>query len=231
MTPKPHPSARRAPEDKPKTEDVFVDKVLSTGAWAKANSQTLVLMGIVVVVVAAGGLYYANYRSSVREQAIAQLEQVQQTVSFGERDAAVATLREYVDRFDGTVYALEARVLLGQVLLEQDDPDGAMDVLAPAVRAMDQEPVGIQAAFLMAAAYEEAGRAEEAERLFLRIAETAELPFQIREALTGAARIRESAGDFAGAVELYDDVLGGMEETSPDRSYFEMRRAEAAARA
>ncbi len=230
MTESRHPTTSRGGEGKKETADVFVEKVLALGTWAKANSQTLVLVGIVIVVIGAGGIYYANYRGSVEEQATAQLEEVQQAVALGEREAAKATLYEYLDRFEGTAHALEARLILGQVLLEGDDPEAAMDVLAPAVRAMDKEPIGIQAAFLLAAAYENAGRLEESERLFLRIADGTALPFQIQEALAGAARIRARNGDWTGVVELYDDLLAGLDETDPNRTYWEMRRAEAAAR-
>ncbi len=225
-----HPTSRRGAEEKKKAEDVFVEKVLSLSAWTKANSQLLIMAGVVIVVLVAGGVYYANYRGSVEEQAVTQLEQVQQTAAFGEREAAKATLYEYIDRFDGTVYAVEARLILGQLLLETDAPEEAMEVLSPGVQTMDREPLGIQAAFLMAAAYEETGRGEDAERLYLRIADSAELSFQIREALAGAARVRGATGDWAGAADLYRDLLATLETTDPERDYWEMKLAEASAR-
>jgi predicted negative regulator of RcsB-dependent stress response len=175
-------------------------------------------------------MYYRGYRTSVTEQAITQLEQVQASVGLGEREAAKTQLYQYLDRFEGSVYALEARLVLGQLLLEDGAPDEAIDVLAPGVRALEQEPIGIQAAFLMAGAYEEAGRTEEAERLFLRIADAAELTFQLREALSGAARIRAESGDLNGAAELYEEGLATMELGDPERSFWEMRLAEVTAR-
>lgn len=227
-----HPSSRRRPEGKKKeAEDVFVEKILEAADWAKSNTQTLILGLIVIAVVVAGVVYYTGYRTSLEDQAIAQLEQVQQAANFGEREAARTQLEQYVQRFEGTIYALEARLLLGQVLLEQDAAAAAIEALAPAVRAMDDEPIGIQAAFLMAAAYEEEGRLEEAERLYLRIADTAELGFQIREALADAARLRTDAGDYAGAADLYADALATLDEESPERRSWEMRVAEATARA
>ena len=222
-----HPSSRRRPEEKKEVvEDAFVDKTLEVVRWSKANTQILLLGAIVVVVLFAGIFYYRSYRASVREQAVAQLEQVQNVVAFGEREAAKAELHQYLDRFEGTPYALEARLMLGQVLLETDDPEEAVEVLAPAVRAMEKEPLGVQAAFLMAAAYEELGRIEEAERLLLRIARTAELSFQVREALSTAARLRAAAGNFTGASQLYEEILGTFEEGDPERSHWEMRLAE-----
>jgi predicted negative regulator of RcsB-dependent stress response len=225
-----HPSSRRRPDEKKEADDVFVDKTLDVVRWSKANAQILLLGAVVVVVVFAGIFYYRSYRASVREEAVAQLEQVQAAVAFGERESAKTQLYQYLDRFEGTVYALEARLMLGQVLLEQGNPGEAIEVLAPAVRVMEKEPVGVQAAFLMAAAYEEAERLEDAERLFVRIARTAELSFQVREALFGAARIRTEAGNVSGALQLYEQILGTMDEGDPERSYWEMRMAEISVR-
>lgn len=225
-----HPSSRRVAEEKKETEDIFVEKTLELIQWAKDNSQTLMLVGIVLVVLVAGGLYYRNYRSSWEEQAVAQLEDVQIAFGGGDREAAKADLYQYLERFDGTVYAMEARLVLGQSLLEDGAPEEAVDVLAPAVREMSSEPIGVQAAFLMAAAYEEAGRTDDAEQLFLRISNTSDLVFQIREALAGAARIRTTAGDMDGAAELYEEVLSAMEEGDPQRGFWEMRLAEVAGR-
>jgi len=219
-------SSRRRPEEKKEVDDAFVDKTLDVVRWSKANSQLLLLAGIVAVVVFAGVLYYRSYRASVKEQAVAELEQVQSAVGFGDREAAKAQLYQYLERFDGTIYALEARLVLGQVLLEEGSPEEAIEALAPAVRTMEDEPVGVQAAFLMAAAYEEGGRLEEAERLFLRIAGAAELSFQVREALSGAARLRTTAGNFSGAAQLYEQILETLAEDDPERSYWEMRLAE-----
>jgi predicted negative regulator of RcsB-dependent stress response len=230
MTKHRHPTSRRAPEEKKEAEDVFVEKVLEATSWAKKNSQVLTILGVAVVILVAGGVYYQNWKAAQTQRAVSQLEQVQQAVAFGEREEAKASLNQYLASFEGTPYAMEARLLLGQVLLEEEDPEGAMEALSPAVREMAAEPIGLQAAFLMAAAYEEADRLDEAERLFLRIANTAEMNFQIREALAGAARIRTRLENFSGAIELYEEVLGGMEENDPERSYWELRLQEASAR-
>lgn len=222
-------SSRHKPEEKKGAEDVFVEKTLEVMEWAKANSQALILAGVALVVLVAGGIYYKNYRGNWEEQAVTRLEQVEAGFTFGDRETAEADLRKYIDQFDGTVYAMEARLVLGQALLEDGKPEDAVDALAPSVKEMDSEPIGVQAAFLLAAAYEDAGRLQDAETLFLRIANTSELGFQVREALAGAARIRTTQGDLAGAAELYRDVLSDMDQTDPDRSFWEMRLAEVTA--
>jgi predicted negative regulator of RcsB-dependent stress response len=222
-----HPSSRRrASEEKKEAEDVFVEKTLELIQWAKDNSQILILAGIVLVVVVAGAIYYTNYRTSWQEQAVARLEQVQNSFAFGDRETAEADLRQYLEQFEGTVYALEARLVLGQALLEDGTPEEAIEVLAPAVREMSSQPIGIQAGLLLAAAYEEAGRDEDAETLFIRIGNTSELNFQIREALAGAARLRIKSGDMDGAAELFEDIIATYEAGDPSRGFWEMRLAE-----
>jgi predicted negative regulator of RcsB-dependent stress response len=229
MTKHRHPSSRRKQEEKKEAEDIFVEKMVGLGNWAKKNNQALVIGVVALILVVATVMYLGRVRANRTQQAVAQLEQVQQAVAFGDREQAKASLVQYLATFDGTPYALEARLILGQVYLEDGEPDAAMETLAPAVREMDSHPVGLQAAFLLAAAYEDAGRLDDAERTFLRIANTAEMGFQIQEALAGAARIRSETGDYAGAVDLYEDVLGSMEENSPDRDFWEMKLEEAKA--
>jgi predicted negative regulator of RcsB-dependent stress response len=230
MNPPRHASSRHKPEEKKEAEDVFVEKILETSNWAQKNSPIVVIAAVAMVILIAGSMYYRNWQATQTERAVAQLEQVQQSVAFGERAVAKTSLYQFIDAFSGTPYELEARLLLGQVLLEESNPEEAIDALAPAAREMNSEPIGIQAAFLMAAAYEEAGRSDEAVTMFLRISNTAELTFQIREALGGAARIRSNLGDFSGAAELFEEVLEAMETSDPDRNYWEMRLAEASAR-
>lgn len=229
MTKHRHPSSRRKQEEKKEAEDVFVEKVVELSSWAKKNSQALVIAAVAVILVFASVVYIRNVRANRIQQAVAQLEQVQQAVALGDREEAKASLLQYLATFDGTPYALEARLVLGQLYLEDDDPDAAMETLAPAVREMDSHPVGMQAAFLLAGAYEDAGRKDEAERTLLRIANTADLSFQIQEALGGAARIRSDEGDYAGAVDLYEEILESVEDNDPTRDYWMMKLEEAKA--
>jgi predicted negative regulator of RcsB-dependent stress response len=231
MTKHRHPSARRrAPEEKKEAEDIFVEKVVEASAWAKKNSQALVIAGVAVVILVAAGFYVRNVRANRLDQAVAQLEQVQQQAAYGDRQQAIASLNQYLSTFDGTPYALEARLVLGQVYLEQGEPASAIEALGPAVREMDSHPVGLQAAFLMAAAYEDADQPQDAERLYMRIANTAEMSFQIQEALSSAARIRSELGNYAGAADLYEDVLAALDDNDPQRDYWQMKLEEARAR-
>ena len=64
---------------------------------------------------------------------------------------------------------------------------------------------------------------EDAEATYLRIADRSELDFQVRNALSNAARIKVSQGDGAGAIELYQRALDTFEANEPARGIYELR--------
>ena len=72
-------------------------------------------------------------------------------------------------------------------------------------------------------AYEQEQRWDEAEDTYLSIANRSELDFQVRDALASAARIRSAQGDNEGAIELYEQVLGELDDNAPERGQYEMR--------
>ncbi len=57
MSKKKQPSSHARADEKREAEDVFVEKTLETIRWAKDNSQTLLLVGIVLVVLMAGAVW------------------------------------------------------------------------------------------------------------------------------------------------------------------------------
>lgn len=226
MKKRPTPASR---SNVPDADDLFVEKTLVMSHWARRNTGLLVVAGVALVGAIAGGLYYSSYRANHLQRAVNELERSQQAVALGDTALAKIELSQYVQAFDNTPYADEARLMLGELYLESDQPDQAVEVLEDAADL--SEPIGLQVAALMAKAREEQGDLEEAEALHLRVAEAAELDFQIRAALEDAARIRLKRGDAAGAAELYQRILDGMEETAQERGVYEMRLAEARTRA
>ena len=228
--PKKHPGARKTAKQEEHEDDVFVAKVLEFSTWAKANQQLLIVLGIVLVIAFAGTTYYGNFKATMTEQAAQQLEGIHQSIAIQDREGAKTELGVFLDRFGGTPYAGEARLLLGELYLQTNDPQQALAVLEP-MASSPREPIEFQAAALLAAAYEQDERWSDAEDLYLRIADRSELDFQVRDALTGAARIRADQGDAAGAVELYERILGDIDENAPDRGLFEMRIQELRSRA
>jgi predicted negative regulator of RcsB-dependent stress response len=218
-----HPASRRAPqESNQEPDDVFVARVLHAGKWAEHNQQILTVLAVVVAIGIAGLLYYRSYRRSLAEQAAQQLELIYQTVAMADVEGARTELGTFIERYGGTAYGPEARLLLGDLYLRDGSPQQAQAVLRPLGESPDA-PIELQAAALLAAAYEQDNQAAEAERIYLSIADRSELGFEVRNALAHAGRIRAARGDTAGALELYQRALEGLEEGDPERGLFEMR--------
>jgi hypothetical protein len=218
-----HPAARRtAQQSSDQPDDVFVARVLHAGKWAEKNQQVVTVLAVVFAIAVAGLLYYRSYRRSLGDQAGQQLEVIYQTVAMADLEGARTELGTFIERFGGTPYEAEARLLLGDLYLRDGSPQQAQAVLRP-MGDSPGAPLEFQAAALLAAAYEQDGQAQEAERVYLTIADGSDLDFQVRDALEAAARLREARGDSQGALELYERVMEDLEEGAPERGLYEMR--------
>lgn len=204
------------------SDDVFVAKVLHAGKWAERNQQLVTVLAVVLAIGVAGLLYYRSYRRSMGEQAAQQLELIYQTVAMADVEGARTELGTFIERFGGTPYEREARLLLGDLYLRDGSPQQAQAVLRP-LGDSPRAPIELQAAALLAAAYEQDGQSQEAERLYLAIADRSDLDFEVRDALAAAARLRTERGDREGALELYERAIEDLEEGDPERGLFEMR--------
>lgn len=221
-----HPGARKAKQaSQAAPDDVFVAKVLHAGKWAEANQQLVTVLIVVVAIAFAGFLYYRSYRRSLTEQAAQQLEVVYQSVAIQDVEGAIGQLVTFLERFSGTPYEGEARLLLGDLYLRSDRAEQSQAVLEP-LGAASRSPIELQGASLLAAAYEDLGRSDQAEATYLRIADRSDMDFQVRNALAAAARIRADRGDLTGAVELYERALEDLDPDAPERGLYEMRIAE-----
>jgi len=219
-----HPGARRATQQSTEdSEDIFVAKVLHSGKWAQANQQLLTVIGVVIAIAVAGILYYGSFRSQLHDQAAQQLEVIHQSISIGDTEGAKIDLATFLDRFGGTPFEGEARLVLGELYLRSGDPQQALAVLGP-LGSSPREPIEFQGAALLGVAYEQEGRWADAEEMYLTIADRSDLDFQVRNALAAAARIRgDQQGDAEGAIDLYERVLDDLGENSPERGVYEMR--------
>lgn len=221
-----HPGSRKTRQQSAsEPDDVFVARVLHLGKWAEANQQLITVLIVVVAILMAGLLYYRNYRSSLNVQAAQQLELVYQTASIQDMEGAINELTTFLERFSGTAYEGEARLVLGEIYLRDGRSEQAQAVLEP-LGSSPRRPIELQGASLLAAAYEQVGRQQEAEQIYLTIASRSDLDFQVRNALAAAARIRSDRGDVAGAIELFERAMAGLDEDSPQRGLYEMRVAE-----
>ena len=220
-----HSTKPESPLDK---EDAFVAKTLEVSQWAQRNRPVVTLAVVVLGLGIASFVYYGRYREALQSNAANQLEELQMRMGTGDPAEIQADLRLYVERFSGTPFADEARVALAHVSAGLGEYEAAAEVLGPLAGDVE-DPLGAQAAGMLAAISEDIGDFRMAEELYERLADRARLGFQRVNALSSAARIRREQGDPAAALALYDRLLDEMEEADPDRGVVEMRRAEVAA--
>jgi predicted negative regulator of RcsB-dependent stress response len=225
-----HPTAHRIPRDaEPSSDDVFVERVLETSAWAKENSRLLIVSATVVVLLLLGFLYYRSFTNRLRNSAEVQLSAIRPTVASGNAALAVRDLDAFVARFSNTPAAREARLLLGEAHLNAGQAQLAIDAVQPMANDLG-DPLGVSAAFLLAGAHEAAAQPDQAVQAYTSIADDAPYDYQKVRALDAAARVRFEQGNPAAAVQLYDRILGILPIDSPERPVYQLRRGEASAR-
>ena len=210
-------------------DDLFTSRILEASVWAQNNAQTLIFAGIVAALAVAATVYYFNFQETREDQGTIELEQIHQVVGVVSTEETLAELNRFLARFENASSAAEARLLLGQVHLENGNVQAAIDALQP-LRGRLGEPVALQAGFLLAAAYEQQGLWDDAVATYLDIAGETDLGFQLRNALSDAARVRAAQGRYAEAGILLEDLLEELERTDPGRGIIEMRQAEMRAR-
>lgn len=206
-------------------DDAFTAAILEFLAWARQRTQLLATALVVAVVAVFATIYLINQRSTRLAQAAAELEAVRSVAAFQAGTEARAEIRAYIERFDGTPYALEAYLVLGELYLEDGQADSAvvaLEEIAPAYR----EPLEVQATFLLATALEEAGRWSDAAALYDELLARAEFNFQAREAAEGLARTHIARGDRQAAIGAYQTILEALPANDPQRGRYEMRLAE-----
>jgi predicted negative regulator of RcsB-dependent stress response len=213
----------------PDEDDLFTSRVLEITVWAQNNAQTLIFAGIVAALAVAATVYYFNFSETREDQSALELEQIHQVVGVVSTEETLAELNRFLERFENAANAAEARLLLGQVQLENGDVQAAIDALQP-LRGRLGEPVALQAGFLLGAAYEQQSLWDEAVSTYLEIADETDLGFQLRNALSDAARVRAAQGRYAEAETLLGDLLAELDATDPGRGVIEMRLAEMRAR-
>jgi tetratricopeptide (TPR) repeat protein len=224
------PTSPRASRPAPEPDDKFIAAVASGALWMRAHSRALIAAGIVLVLAVGIGIYYIQSQRRVEAEAAMRLTQVQQSVVTGNVPLAIRDLQEYLASFGGTRAAREARILLADLLLTQERPQDALQTLGRLPRDLE-DPTGLAAAQLQAAAYEALGNYDQALSTYRTIARNARFEFQRREALAAAARVALQSARPQEAADFYDQLVQTFPEADPTRTYFEMWRAEARARA
>lgn len=215
----------------PESEDALVVRALEFSAWAKRNIRLIGAAAVVALVVVGGLIYWRMYRQDRLDRAASEFVQLQQTAASGNTALAARDMEQYVQRFEGTVYAEEARLALAQLHLQQDSAARAVEVLSGAASRVSSSPLGAQAALLLAAAQQAVGDDAAALATYMAVADNADMSFRRIAALEAAAQLQATSGEHAAAADLYRRLVEMSDENSPERRLYEMRLAEEEARA
>lgn len=217
---------RRPTESKGDGEDAFMAALLRFVSWSQKNTQTFVVGLVAIVVVGLGIWYWATQRSTRLDSAAEELEMLQQTVGFEDPATATASIQGYLERYPGSTYEVEGRMLLARVQLAgTEDPAAAIETLR-AVAPEYGSPLGMDATFMLAAAYEQAERWEDAVGLYEELRNRVEYTFRSKDAGEGLARSSLARGDTLRAIEAYEALLAELPEDDADRPFYELRLAE-----
>lgn len=218
----------RRPDD---GEDALVARTLEFTEWARRNLRLVIAGAVIVLVGVFGLLYYRAQQLERNQRAAVELFQLDQTSGFTSPESVMEQLESFIRRFEGTRYAHEARVMLARTALDQGQPERAAAAVEEVGSRPRRSPLHAQGGLLLAAAREAADDLQGAERAYLEVADRARSELHRMEGYVGAARVRELAGDPAGAAEFFARAEALAPEGSGERSFLEMRRVEAEHRA
>jgi predicted negative regulator of RcsB-dependent stress response len=226
-----HAASRKKTSLHATPDDAFAARAIEFTDWARANIRFVIGGVVLLALIVGGALYYRIYKADREQRAATEFAQVQRTAASGNMTLAARDLQAYIRRYEGTPHADEATVDLGQLYLTQEQPAKAVEALKDAPSRITSSPVGPQAALLLGAAQQAAGNRNGAIQTYLDVADKSKLKMFRVQALQNAAILREEAGDYAGAADLYRQLVDLQDAGTPDRQLFEMRQAEAEAHA
>lgn len=190
----------KTPQNRPGKDDAFVEGTFRLAKWAQENVRTVIVGVAGIAIAVLGILYYVNFRASVSEQAATELAALRLTAIGPEQ--VIPDLQGYIQRFDGTPAADEARLILARSYLDTDRAAEAGQVASAVTEGADR-PVGLAARRLLAAAQEAEGNVEGALATFEALGRDARFGFQRRQANASAARLLVQLGRLDEAAAIY----------------------------
>lgn len=221
-------SRSNRPRTTVETDDVVMARAFAFAAWARRNAQAIMTAAAVVVLAAAGYMYYRYYEAHRAGRAGAEFMAVSaQARSGGNEQLAARDLDNFAHKFDGTAEADEARLLLAQIKLKANKPKEALPLLQTV--AGNNTPVRYQGMIMLGDAQASSGDVNAAASTFQKAADDAKSAYDRTQALRELALLNEQRGDWNGAVAAWQKLVDTTDKASPDRMEFEMRLGEAQA--
>ena len=175
--------------------------------WAQQNQRT-VTTAIAIVVVVAGGVWFAiSARARKEAFATSALRDAQIAIQAGNAPLAASDLSRLVATYQGTAAASEGAIVLGQLRLSRGEADSAISELRSFTQSGPKPSFGAAAYNLLGEALEQKGRAAEAGEAYAKAAATWPYDYLKAQSLVDAGRAFRAAGDTARAAQSYQQVV------------------------
>jgi predicted negative regulator of RcsB-dependent stress response len=217
----------RSANTKLDSDDALAIRAAELSAWARRNARMVIAVAAVALVVV-GGLVVWKYQLGQRRAAAGE-----RLMALGANPAVMTAtgtreLEQFIRQYGDTPEADEARLMLGQSLMEQGQGRRAIPHLQ---RVADGDGrLAAQASMMLGSTHSQLGDRAAAIRAYQQAAEKAQMKFQRFEALGQAAVQHEAGGNWKAAADIYRGLLDDSEKGSQQATIIEMRMTEALAR-
>jgi predicted negative regulator of RcsB-dependent stress response len=171
--------------------------------WARANSRTLSIGGIVVVAVAAIGLLWRASADKKEMRASQALSAAQIVFQSGNAALAQSDLQALIRRYGGTTAGIQARMLLAQVHFGQGKVEDGLKEL-DAIGSGGPYAASVHG--LRGAGLEQAGKAAEAAAAYEQAAAAATTRIAKAAYQSDAARAYVTAGNADAARRIWEAI-------------------------
>ncbi|HEX8362705.1 MAG TPA: tetratricopeptide repeat protein [Longimicrobium sp.] len=208
------------------SDDAFAMRAAEVGDWAKRNIRRIMMVAGALATVLLLAIGYFLLQARKNAAASAEYLQVQANTAPGPQ--GIQQLERFVAQYGGTNEGHEARLQLAGLYLDANQAAKAL----PHARevASSGGVLEYQGQMMLGAVLTRTNDRNGALQAYRDAAASTRIDFQRAEALSQAALLNETAGQWQAAVDLYREMLKDTEEGSMDRSIVEMRLAEAEAR-
>lgn len=221
-------SRTRQPSSALHPDDAMALRAAALASWAKRNARMIIGISVVAVAVI-GGLIVWKYTQAQRQAAAAENLLSLRANPTVVTAAGSRELEAFIQKYDGTTEADEARLLVAEARLNSGNPKAAVTELTQL--AGSGSPMAAQAGLMLGSAHAQAGDGPAAIRAYEQAAEKTRLRYQRFEALGQAALQYEVAGNHKAAADVYRRLLEEAEPNSQQATIVEMRMTEALAKA
>ncbi|MBK6488057.1 MAG: tetratricopeptide repeat protein [Gemmatimonadetes bacterium] len=192
--------------------------------WAQANARSLGIGAIVIAALGAGTWVVSRSNETKALAASRALAESQRSVASGNLPLAAADLQKVVQRYGSTNAGVQAKLLLAQVLFQQEKVDEGLKLLDETGKAgaLQSSLHGLRAGGL-----EQAGKPAEAAAEYLKASQSTSLSSERESYKADAARALVAAGKKDEALKIWQAMAD--DQASPLNSEARLRVGELSA--